>query len=222
MMHHVDTLEIAGMQRGVHYSRRNARERIVATVRAMLRQRPLAAPSVQEIADATRISRRAIYNHFENAEAARRIVQHEMIRDLVMRLPRELDRTRPPQQAIPEFVHELARLMLLEDNRVLMIAIARRGSNSDVLAAAYDRAIRDRLVGNLEIYLLRRKLYGEFTTIDADLAARHLVTMVEASIATRHLFAPPIPAFPMMAAIFDFCATSFLRAHFQQSGSGRG
>src|ERR1700741_4452388 len=92
-------------------STRNSYSRIVTAARELLLARPRSTFTIQEIATATRLSRRALYNHFPNPEALYRASLRALLEELGDSVEIELAGNLPPERAIDEFVRIAAALL---------------------------------------------------------------------------------------------------------------
>lgn len=189
-------------------STRNSYGRIVAAARGRLLARPGTCFTVQEIADATGLSRRAVYNHFACPEALYQAALHELVSELGERIGMDLPREFPPARAIHDFVRFAADLLSSEINLTVWRAIIRDGAAQPWLTGAYVRLVREPLARAVELYLLRRRIIRD----DPQRAAEQLIGMIEAACVTpRLLESGNSPASEQETA---FIVASFLSAHF--------
>lgn len=188
-------------------STRNSYGRIIATARAWLLANPGASFTIQDIATAAELSRRAVYNHFPSPEALYRETLHELIAELGERTAIDLPRDLSPTAAIDAFARRAAALLSSASNLLVWRAIARCGVGEEWLAIAYHRQVREPLVRTVELCLLRQRI----GSADPEQAARQLIGMLEAASVTPALLgARPGPAGDTE---IGFVVASFLSAH---------
>lgn len=189
-------------------STRNSYGRIVQAARSRLLANPGGCFTVQDIADATGLSRRAVYNHFACPEALYQAALHELVSELGERIGVDLPREFPPARAIHDFVRFAADLLSCEINLTVWRAIIRDGAAQPWLAGTYVRLVREPLTRTVELYLLRRRIGRD----DPQRAAEQLIGMIEAASVTPRLLRSD--SGPVSEAEVGFIVSSFLVAHF--------
>lgn len=194
-------------------STRNSYSRIVAAARELMLAHPGSHFTVQEIAEVTHLSRRAVYNHFPNPEALYRASLRDLLGELGDRVDLDLDRDVLPERAILDFARFATALLSSEINLLIWTAIIRDDGDEDWLAAAYARLVRQPLVRAIEIYLLHRRIRDDLGTLDPQHAAEQLVGMIEAASVTPNLLKTCRPAHAPEEAEIRFIVSSFLGAH---------
>ncbi|WP_380874508.1 hypothetical protein ACFB49_48410 [Sphingomonas sp. DBB INV C78] len=195
-------------------STRNCYARIVATARELLIAHPGSSFTVQDIADATGLSRRAVYNHFPNPEALYRATLRDLLGELGDMVEVDLPREAHPEQAIQDFACFATALLSSDINLLIWAAIIRDDGAEDWLAAAYARLVRQPLVRSLEIYLLHRRIRDDLPRLDPERAAEQLVGMIEAASVTPSLLKTGHQSSPAAReAEILFIVASFINAH---------
>ncbi|HWI86229.1 MAG TPA: helix-turn-helix domain-containing protein [Sphingomonas sp.] len=174
-----------------------ARRRALAAAREVLRSHGYRSFSVERVAKAAGLSRRTLYNQFEDRTDLYRAVRLELVGEVEAALPREISRSLPLQTAIEHFVGETCRALAGDAHMQLRSAVARDGAELPWLAALYRERVTLPLEWAVERCLLQQA-HGNMLLVDEPAAqAQRLVAMMMASVVEPTAFHPS-----ELAAIF--------------------
>jgi AcrR family transcriptional regulator len=157
--------------------RSRTRDIILSSTRWLLRDRPLDAVCMEDVAQAAGLSRRTIYNQFDDLETLFRACYEQLINELSRALRAEIPQAGDPQTALSLFGGAVARLF--SDGRYadLVRQIVRVGDAHTWLDEACRRQIKAPLVIAVENHLLHHR--RSFGGLDARLTAARFVTAIE-------------------------------------------
>ena len=157
--------------------RSRTREVILSSTRELLRDRPLDALCMEEVARAAGLSRRTIYNQFDDLETLFRACYEQLINELSRSVRAEIPDADDPPTALRLFGRAVARLFSDERYADLVRQIVRVGGAHAWLDEACRRQIKTPLIIAVENHLLHhRRAFGR---LDARLTAVRFVTAIE-------------------------------------------
>lgn len=194
-------------------STRNCYMRLIAVAREQIITSRHSSFTVQDIATATGLSRRAIYNHFPNPEALRRAAIREILDELRDAAEIDLRPEEPPATAIAHFAQFCCDIFASDRNLAIWCAITGVSGGEEWIAASYIRLVRQPLIRSFEIYLLQRHARDAALSIDAHRAAEQFVGMLEAACVIPRLLGQR--AEPPDTSEIGFATSTFLEAHFR-------
>jgi AcrR family transcriptional regulator len=195
------------------FSSRSAQPRIIAAARLLLQQQNLNLPTIQDVAAASGLSRRAVYNHFRGPEDLRAAVLHSLFEEIEERIPPEIALQLDPEPAIAGFLSSCAELMLSDAYLQAVRLLVASAEVDAVTASAYRRNVRQPMIRPVEMYLLQRKVMGEFRRCESRSAAEQLVAMIECATVMPVLLHLREPEAGLDAGAIRVIASSFLAAH---------
>jgi AcrR family transcriptional regulator len=165
-----------------------ARRRALAAAREVLRHEAYAGFSVERVARAAGLSRRTLYNQFEDRAELYRAVRLALVAEVELALPREVGRGVPLRDAIEHFVRDACAALAGDAHAELRAAVARDGADLPWLAALY----RERVVLPLEWAVERcllQQAHGRALMVEEPVAhAQRLVAMIMATVAEPSAF----------------------------------
>jgi AcrR family transcriptional regulator len=169
--------------------RSRTRDTILSSTRWLLRDRPLDAVGMEDVAQAAGLSRRTIYNQFDDLETLFRACYEQLIGELSRSVCAEIPEADDPQAALGLFGGAVARLFSDERYADLVRQIVRVGDAHAWLDEACRRQIKAPLVIAVENHLLHHR--RAFGGLDVRRTAARFVTVDDAQIAglTRALVA---------------------------------
>lgn len=161
-------------------ARSSTREAILASVRRLLRDRPLDALSMEGVAQAAGVSRRTVYNKFDNLDELFRSCCEQLVARLAADVPAQIPDNDNPETGLLQFGADAARLFADDRYTDLMRELMRAGSLHKWLEDACWRHIRAPMILAVEVHLLRhrrlagrqeaRRVAGSFLSIIESLA----------------------------------------------------
>jgi len=165
-----------------------SRGAILAAARALYRERPADAVSMEMIALRAGLTRRTVYNQFADAAELYRATREALIFEVVALLPLVVAGDLPPRAALRSYCCLVAQAFV--DPRYIELAgsMVRDGWCAPWLAEAYQRHVRVPVAHSLQSYL--QGLRPGTTASGGDLRrlALNLLAAIEsASVATRLL-----------------------------------
>ncbi|WP_116091641.1 TetR/AcrR family transcriptional regulator [Sphingomonas crusticola] len=167
-----------------------ARRRALAAAREVLRDQAYGSFSVERVARLAGLSRRTLYNQFEDRAELYRIVRLELVVEVETVLPREINRNLPLREAMEQFVREAWLALSGEAHLQLRGAVARDGADLPWLSEMY----RQRVVLPLEWAIERclvRQIHDHGLAIDEPSAhAERLAAMVMVAVTQPSAFHP--------------------------------
>jgi len=167
-----------------------ARRRALAAARDVLRHRSYGSFSVEHVAKAAGLSRRTLYNQFEDRAELYRLARMELVAELEGVLPREIDCALPIGEAVEQFVCDASVALAGDAHGQLRAAVGRDGAELPWLAAIYRERVIQPLEWAVERFLLQHA-HGRSLTVDEPVTqARRLVAMVMAAVAEPTAFHP--------------------------------
>ena len=200
-------------------STRNCYGRIIWAARDLMVRAHNPLFSVRDIAVASDLSPRAVYNHFNGPEALRRAVLRSMLDEVREGVEIDLPTNLPPEQAIPDFIRSALAVLSSEVNVALWNVIACHHLSDLWLPAAYHRLVRQPIITSLELYLLRRASFAARSADQVRPITLHLLGMIEAASVLPSLLRLETDAEGQVPVDADFIAASFLRAHLAAPNS---
>jgi len=165
-----------------------ARRRALAAAREVLRHHNYASFSVERVAQVAKLSRRTLYNQFEDRAELYRAARMELVAEVEASLPREVARGLPLREALEQFVREACRVLSADAHIQLRAAVARDGNELTWLAALYRERIALPLEWAIERCLLQQA-HGQAITVEEPAAqAQRLLAMIMAAVAEPSAF----------------------------------
>lgn len=175
----LDTIAVAHREPppGSFEPRSRTRDIILSSTRWLLRDRPLDAVCMEDVAQAAGLSRRTIYNQFDDLETLFRACYEQLIGELSRSVRAEMPEADDPQAALALFGGAVARLFSDERYADLVRQIVRVGDAHAWLDEACRRQIKAPLVIAVENHLLHHR--RAFSGLDARRTAARFVTAIE-------------------------------------------
>jgi len=165
-----------------------ARRRALAAAREVLCHHNYASFSVERVAQVAKLSRRTLYNQFEDRAELYRAARMELVAEVEASLPREVARGLPLREALEQFVREACRVLSADAHIQLRAAVARDGNELTWLAALYRERIALPLEWAIERCLLQQA-HGQAITVEEPAAqAQRLLAMIMAAVAEPSAF----------------------------------
>jgi AcrR family transcriptional regulator len=195
------------------FSTRNAHPRIVCTARRLLVERPSRSLTIQDVADASGLSRRAVYNHFQNADELRAAVLELILEEIAEIEAPRMPPGAEPEAAVVEFVMACGRLMAEPSHMHAIRLLAAILESREEFSSDYGRRFRLPLVRNLESYLLHRRIRGEFRRCEPAAAAEQLVSTIEGLTVLPKIVGLQDVDAAADEGLLRYAATNFLAAH---------
>jgi len=158
--------------------RSRTRERIMSSLRLLLRDRPFEAVTVEELAPACGLARRTIYNQFNDLEEIYRACVEQMVPELARDLHLDVPLADDPQAALEQLAASAVRLF--RDERYIDVCRQMLNGNDRAqwLTGICDRHIKLPLLMAIENGLLHRQ--RGVGSADARALATRLVGLLEA------------------------------------------
>lgn len=175
---------------GVDEGQYGARRRALAAARNVLRQRAYGSFSVEHVAKLAGLSRRTLYNQFEDRAELYRLVRMELVAEVEALLPREISGTQSLRLAVEQFVRDACSALFGDAHCELRAAVARDGDELPWLSALYRERVILPLEWAVERFLLQQA-HRHSLAVDEPMAqARRLVAMIMAAVAEPTAFHP--------------------------------
>lgn len=200
------------------FSSRNARAQIIRIATQMLDDSSYCPITIQAVAERAGLSRRAVYNYFENADLLREAAQHVVIYELAACLPPTMNAANPLHEEIPRFVQLSAIFLSSAKNVGLLRSIAARPEPSQSVGESYRANIFALLCQRAELYLLHRAYQGDRSRNDPGRTAAQFILDIEAAFAVPRLFGRGQNA--AMHTQVEAVATRFLGSNFHNVEDG--
>ena len=157
--------------------RSRTREIILSSTRWLLRDRPLDGVCMEDVAQAAGLSRRTIYNQFDDLETLFRACYEQLIGQLSRSVRAEIPDAGDPQTALARFGVTVAELFCDPRYGDLIRQIVRVGDAHGWLDEACRRQIKAPLTIAVENHLLHHR--RAFGGIDARVTAARFITAIE-------------------------------------------
>jgi AcrR family transcriptional regulator len=202
-------LHVPGARRPRVFSARNARPRIMDTAKRLLSP-GAPVPTIQQIAEQSGLSRRALYNHFRNLDDVRLALMQQAVSELSRSRYPEIRRGQPPQIAIPRFVEDSAVLMRSQTYGWIIHLATGLPPVGVEPGRGFLAAARGPLIMTLENFLLYCRIAGACPQCDPGAASERLIRTVEAICTAPMLLEQDEDEGPMVREI----ASMFLALHF--------
>lgn len=178
--------------------RSRTRDIILSSTRWLLRDRPLDGVCMEDVAQAAGLSRRTIYNQFDDLETLFRACFEQLISELSRLVRAEIPEADDPQAALGLFGGAVARLFSDERYADLVRQIVRVGDAHTWLDEACRRQIKAPLVIAVENHLLHHR--RAFGGLDARRTAARFITAIESLSVWPALLRPWQPDAPPVDA----------------------
>ena len=160
----------------------SVRQRLLGAARGLLRQQGYDHFTVAEVAARSGLSRRTIYNQFDDREALYRASRHELLMAFEEALPRELPPHVALEPTIERFCTDAIAALSTPEHRELWISVQRDGGSMPWLRELYRTRVERTLRLAVEHYLLMQKTFGGLDIGDPAPLARALLTMIKATV----------------------------------------
>jgi AcrR family transcriptional regulator len=134
--------------------RRHNRATILEVTRRLLQRKGLAQISMEEIAAEAGLSRRTIYNHFENTSQLFELAYMELVVQLAPLVPLSISDKMPLDLALAKYCRQASRLFTDARHRQLQLSLMRE--DGPWLLTAYDDHIGAPMLKALTEYLSER------------------------------------------------------------------
>jgi TetR/AcrR family transcriptional regulator of autoinduction and epiphytic fitness len=144
--------------------------------------------SMEEVAAHASISRRTLYNQFENRNDLYRAFCERMLKEVAGRVTDEIPERMAPQDGILYFVGCCMEVYGSAAAVDLLLSVMRDGKSQPWLVEAYHRDIHDRLVRACENYILKQTQSEPLAPGEPRHVGEHLVGTVRALAMDKYIF----------------------------------
>lgn len=173
--------------------RTNARQRVIDAARSLLRQVGYDRFTLEAVAARSGLSRRTIYNQFENRDALYRATRLALLGAFEDDLPREIPADADLQGTIEAFCAAAIEVLSTPEHRELLASVQRDRAGAPWLADLYRARVDRPLRIAIEHYLLMQKAFGALEIADPAPHARSLLATIRAAVSasdTAPVFRP--------------------------------
>ena len=162
----------------------SARRRILDAARVLLRQHGYERFTMEAVAARSGLTRRTLYNQFEDRDALYRASRMELLQGFEDMLPIELAPSVDLKVTMEAFLARALTALGTPDHRELHQSVQRDGSAVPWLRELYSARVERPLRLAVEHYLLMQKAYGALDIADPSPPARRCLAMLKAAIST--------------------------------------
>ena len=159
----------------------SARRRILAAARDMLREESFAQLKIERVAGRAGLTRRTVYNQFEDREALYRASRLELLESFEYDLPAEIAPGREPLDSLDCFFRDALDLFVRTEHVELQASLLRDGSGMSWLARIYQLRVERPLRITLESWLLSDENPHPVAPADARFLAAEGVEMLKSA-----------------------------------------
>lgn len=187
--------------RRVRIAAAKPRERILDAARSILRGSGYDGFAIDAVAKRSGLSRRTVYNHFDDRDALYRASRRALLAGFEDMLPRAIDLRIDPLRAITAFCAEAIAALGTPEHRELVASVQRDALAAPWLRDLYQARVDRPLLLAVEHYLLMQAAFDALPGADPAPPARALLAMLKAatsSVEAGAAFAPE-----EIAAIFS-------------------
>lgn len=177
-----------------------ARRRVLDAARVLLRSQGYERFTMEAVAARSGLSRRTLYNQFEDRDALYRASRMELLEAFEALLPLELAPDTELIRAMERFFAAALAALALPEHREMLASVQRDGSAVPWLKSLYSARVERPLRLAVEHYLLMQKAYGALAIADPSPPARRCLTMLKAALSTAD--AAPVFDAAELAAMF--------------------
>lgn len=159
----------------------SARKRILAAAREILRDESLAQLKVERVANRAGLTRRSVYNQFDDRDALYQASRLQLLDRFEFDLPSEIPPARDPLASLESFFREALEVFTREEHVELQASLLRDGATSHWLTRLYQLRVERPLRITLESYLLSEENRFELPPSDARFMAQDGVEMLKSA-----------------------------------------
>lgn len=178
----------------------SARRRVLDAARSLLSQHGHERFTMEAVAARAGLSRRTLYNQFEDRDALYRASRLELIEGFEALLPTELDPHAELRRGIERFFAAALAALALADHRELLASVQRDGAAVPWLRQLYAARVERPLRLAVEHYLLMQQAQGALAIADPAPPARRALAMLRAALSAPD--AAPVFEAGELAALF--------------------
>lgn len=151
-----DKIQRKFMRRGTRMTRGQLRAKVLDVVQTSLRDSSYEKLAMEHIAASAEISRRTLYNLFEDKDELYRSCWERALRSVAAHVVAEIPERMSPQDGMRFFVEVCQDVYSNDDAIDLLLAVARDGTHQPWLVEAYHKDINLRLIQVCENFVLKK------------------------------------------------------------------
>lgn len=159
----------------------SARRRILDAARELLRQDGYSSFSMEAVARLAEMSRRTIYNQFEDRDALYRESRSELLQLVEEALPYEIECGRDLRAALETFFRTALAALGSPEHRDLQASVIRDGRTLPWLRERYVQSVDRPLRYAVERYILSMRVEGALAPCDASGQANRCLATLKAA-----------------------------------------
>jgi AcrR family transcriptional regulator len=159
----------------------SARRRILAAARDMLREESFAQLKIERVAGRAGLTRRTVYNQFEDRDALYQASRLELLQAFEFDLPSEVPPAREPLSSLESFFIQSLEVFLRAEHVELQASLLRDGNGMAWLTRLYQLRVERPLRITLESYLLSEENPCRLAPADARALALDGVEMLKSA-----------------------------------------
>lgn len=159
----------------------SARRRILVAARELLREDSFAQFRIERVAGRAGLTRRTVYNQFDDREALYQASRLELLQAFEFDLPSEVPPEREPLASLEAFFREALEVFIRPEHIEVQASLLRDGATMAWLARLYQLRVERPLRITLESYLLSDENAFSLVPSDARFLAFDGVEMLKSS-----------------------------------------
>lgn len=177
-----------------------ARRRVLDATRALLQEHSFGKLTMEAVASRSGLTRRTVYNQFEDREALYRASRLELFQAFEDSLPTEIVPHRDIATTLERFCGAALAVLATPEHRELLASVKRDGPEIPWLKAFYSSHVDRPLRLAIENYLLKQAVSGTLEITEPAEHARRGLMMLCAAISVKD--ASPVFEAAELAALF--------------------